>query len=179
MRDCAFRTVLFKEMPERVRIGQIVGVHGIRGQVKVDPLTDFVERLSEGSRLFLRGDWVRVEKFQIHKGRPILGLSGVKDRNTAETLRGEYLEAILDQKPELEEDEFLVEDLIGLKVVDAAGKEIGFVEEVLAYPAQDILQVGEVLIPLVKEFVKSIDMEQNLITVELIPGMLPGEEDEE
>ena len=166
-------------MPERVRIGQIVGAHGIRGQVKIDPLTDFVERLAEGTRLFLNGDWVVVERFQIHKGRPILGLSGVKDRNQAEALRGAYVEAVLTKRPELEEDEFLVDDMIGLKVVTLEGRELGSVDEVLAYPAQDILKIGEVMIPLVKQFVKSVDFEKATITVDLIPGMLPEDEEEE
>lgn len=166
-------------MPERVRIGQIVGVHGIRGQVKVDPLTDFLERMSEGTRLFLNGAWVEVERFQIHKGRPILALSGIKDRNQAETLRGAYLETVVTKRPDLTEDEFLVEDMIGLKVVTSDGEELGFVDEVLAYPAQDILKIGDIMIPMVKQFVKSIDMEAELITVELIPGMLPDEAEEE
>lgn len=166
-------------MPKRVRIGQIVGAHGIRGQVKVDPLTDFLERLSEGTRLFLNGDWVQVERFQIHKGRPILALSGIKDRNQAETLRGAYLEGVVTTRPGLEEDEFMVEDMIGMKVQTLEGRELGFVEEVLAYPAQDILKIGDILIPLVKQFVKSVDIDASLITVELIPGMLPDDVEEE
>lgn len=170
---------MFKEMPKRVRIGQIVGAHGIRGQVKVDPLTDFLERLSEGTRLFLNGDWVQVERFQIHKGRPILALSGIKDRNQAETLRGAYLEGVVTTRPGLEEDEFMVEDMIGMKVQTLEGRELGFVEEVLAYPAQDILKIGDILIPLVKQFVKSVDIDASLITVELIPGMLPDDVEEE
>lgn len=135
--------------------------------------------MSEGTRLFLNGAWVEVERFQIHKGRPILALSGIKDRNQAETLRGAYLETVVTKRPDLTEDEFLVEDMIGLKVVTSDGEELGFVDEVLAYPAQDILKIGDIMIPMVKQFVKSIDMEAELITVELIPGMLPDEAEEE
>ena len=72
-----------------------------------------------------------------------------------------------------------MDDMIGLKVVTLEGRELGSVDEVLAYPAQDILKIGEVMIPLVKQFVKSVDFEKATITVDLIPGMLPEDEEEE
>ena len=62
-------------------------------------------------------------------------------------------------------------------MVTEEGEELGTVTDVLPYPAQDILQVGEIMIPLVKEFVKQIDEESGTITVHLIPGMRPGEPD--
>lgn len=110
----------------------------------------------------------------IHKGRPLIKISGIEDLTAAEKLQWEYLEAV--GRPELDEDEYLAEDLIGLKVVTDTGQELGEVEDVLPYPAQDVLQVGEILIPLIKQFVKKIDPDNGTITVHLIPGMLPGEE---
>ena len=88
----------------------------------------------------------------------------------------EYLEAIADERPELEEDEFTMAELTGLQVVTTKGEVLGKVDEVLPYPAHDILKVGETLIPLVKEFVKEVDVKGGRITVELIEGMRPGEE---
>ena len=161
---------------DRIRVGQIVGTHGLKGQLKVEPLTDFVERLEPGRRLFLDGDWVEVEGCFWHKGRPILKLAGIDDISLAEKLKWHYLESLASDRPELDEDEFLTEDLIGLRVVTTAGEDIGEVDEVLLYPTHDTLQVGEILIPVVKQFVKSIDLEQGVIVVELIPGMRPGEE---
>ncbi len=122
----------------------------------------------------LRGQWVEVESMSIHKGRPLIKISGIEDLTAAEKLQWEYLEAV--GRPELDEDEYLAEDLIGLKVVTDTGQELGEVEDVLPYPAQDVLQVGEILIPLIKQFVKKIDPDNGTITVHLIPGMLPGEE---
>ena len=72
----------------------------------------------------------------------------------------------------MEENEFFTEDLIGLKVVTTDGQELGVVDDVLGAPAQDILVIGEVMIPAVKEFVKEVDLEAGLIRVELIPGFL-------
>jgi len=158
-------------MSEFQQVGRIVGAFGLKGQVKVELLTDFEERLSAGRRLRLKDDWVTVETSSWHKNRLLLKLEGVNNVDAAEALQWEYLSAPPDDL-ELGEDEFLVSDLEGLKVVLADGTELGIVDEVAAYPAQDILVIGELMIPLVKEFVKDIDLEKGVITVELIEGML-------
>lgn len=158
-------------------VGRIVGAHGIKGLVKIEPLTDYPEdRMKAGSRLRLKNDWVTVESYAVHKGRPLLKLAGIDDMSAAQALQWETLEYVGDDRPELEEDEFFIEDLIGLRVVTSDGKELGEVEDVLEMPAHDVLQIGDVLVPMVKEFVKDIDFDTETITVELIPGMLPGEE---
>lgn len=161
---------------ELIRIGQIVGAFGIRGQVKVEPFTDFVSRFDKGKELFLKGEWVMIESSTIHKGRPLLKLRGVDTATAAESLQWQFLEIESGERPELEEDEYFSDDLVGLKVLTTSGQELGEVEEVLAYPAHDVLQVGEVLIPVVKQFIKEINFDDEKIVVELIYGMLPGEE---
>lgn len=157
---------------EFVPVGRIVGAFGLRGEVKVDPQTEFLSRLQKGARLRLQGRWVEVQGFRLHKGRPLLMLSGVEDATAAEALQWEYLEAPAGQRPELEEDEFLTEDLIGLRVVTTDGRDLGEVDDVLAMPAHDVLQMGELLIPAIQEFVKDVDLDKGVITVQLIPGML-------
>ena len=109
-------------MPEFIQIGRIVGAFGLKGEFKVDPMTDCLDRFQKGSRLRLNGD------------------------------------------------------LVGMQVFSVSGELIGEVDEVLAYPAQDILKVGEIMIPMVQQFIKEIDLEEEKITVELLPGMRPGEE---
>lgn len=76
-------------------------------------------------------------------------------------------------RPELEEDQFLTEDLLDLEVYTEDGQLLGTVDEVLNNPAHDILVVGELMIPVVKEFVLDVDLDEEKITVRLIPGMLP------
>jgi 16S rRNA processing protein RimM len=98
-------------------------------------------------------------------------LEGVNDKTAADALQWEYLEAIVTERPVLEEDEFFVEDLIGLRVVSEDGRELGKIDDIVPNPAHDILQVGAVLIPVVKEFVKEIDLEAGVVTVHLIPGL--------
>ena len=163
-----------EEALKPVRVGQIVGTFGLKGQLKVVPLTDYMERFEVGSRLLLKGEWVEVEKMAIHKNRPLIRLAGVHNLAAAEALKWEYLEAI--GRPELDDDEYLTEDLLDLRVVTDTGEELGVVNDVMNYPAHEVLVVGEIMIPLVKEFVKEIDLDEERITVHLIPGMRPVEE---
>jgi 16S rRNA processing protein RimM len=156
-----------------MRIGQIVGAHGLKGYVKVQPLTEFLERLKVGSRLRLQGDWVTVEAFSLHKGRPLMKLSGIETMTAAESVQWQYLEATEEFQPELAEDEFLLEDLIDLKVVTDTGQPLGTVDEVMESPAHDILVIGNIMIPFVDEFIREVNFDSETIIVHLIPGLLP------
>jgi len=156
-------------------VARIVGAHGLKGYLKLLLLTDFPERLAEGERLRLDGEWVTVRSTAIHQDRLMVQLEGVRDRTKAEALRGKILEA-KDAAPVLEDGEFMVRDLVGCQVVTEDGRELGAVEDVLPYPAQDVLAVGGVLIPFVGEFVKAVDLDGRCIKVALIPGMLEDAE---
>ncbi len=138
-------------------------------------MTDFLQRFDKGARLRLNGDWVTVESSIMHKGRPHIKLEGVNDMTAAEKLQWQYLEAPA-MRPELEDDEFYTADLIGMKVVTTEGEELGVVDNVVEYPAHEVIEVGEIMIPAVKEFIKDVDLEKEVITVQLIEGMRPGEE---
>lgn len=162
-------------MSESIKVGQIVAAFGIRGQVKVKALTDFVERFDVGRRLRLNGEWVTIKASAEHKGSMILTLSGVSDRNQAEALQWAYLEAVAEERPELHDDEYLTSDLIGLAAIDEGGASLGLVKAVQRYPAHDVLVVGDVLVPAVSEFVRDVDLENKTITLRPIPGMFDGE----
>lgn len=161
-----------------VRIGQIVGSFGLKGGLKVAPLTDFSERFEVGSLLYLDGEPREIVEAHWHKSQARLLIEGVTTIEEAEALKWKYLEVPQSDRPQLDEDEFLADDLVGMSVVEG-GKTIGRVSAVVNAPAQDLLIVGDVMIPLVKEFVKRVDLEAKTITVELIEGMRPGESAEE
>lgn len=154
-----------------VRVGRIVGAHGLKGDVKVELLTDFAERLDVGRRLRLQGDWITVEAARVQGNRLLLHLSGVDDIDQAKALQWEYLEAPEEERPELEEDEYVTADLIGMEVVTDEGESLGKVNDVLMMPAHDVIVVAGIMIPAVKEFVKDVDVEAKRITVKLIEGM--------
>ena len=160
-----------------IRVGRIAGPHGLKGEMKIDPLTDFDSRFAKGATLYLQGIPRKIELSREHKGRPLIKLAGIDSIDHVEKLQFQFVEAL--GAPEPEEDEFLVEDLIGLKVVTVEGVELGQVDDVLVTPAHEILQVGETLIPFVEEFVEEVNFDDEIVRVRLIPGMLGELEDED
>ena len=84
--------------------------------------------------------------------------------------------ALKERLPALEKDEFLTDDLVGLTAYDQHGATLGTVGEVLGTPAHDVLVIGPILVPAIKEFVDEVDLAARTIRVRLIPGMRPGEE---
>lgn len=154
-----------------VQVGRIVGAHGLKGDLKVEILTDFVQRLDVGRRLRLKGDWVTVERVREQKGRLIMKLHGIDTIDEAEKLQWQYLEAPAEERPSLDEDEYVTADLVGLSVFTTSGEELGKVDDVLLMPAHDVFVVNGIMIPGVKQFVKDIDLKNRKITVELLEGM--------
>ncbi|MEI7984799.1 MAG: ribosome maturation factor RimM [Armatimonadota bacterium] len=161
--------------PKRTPVGRIAGAFGLRGQLKVELITNFPARFEKGGILFIDGVQHKIQESQIHKGRPLIKLSGIDHISVAEKLQWKILEA--EGEPELEEDEFLLEDLIGLKVITVDGEELGLVEDIEDYPAHEVVLVAGIRIPLVDNFITDIDLEAGIMTVKLIYGMKPGEDD--
>jgi 16S rRNA processing protein RimM len=98
--------------------------------------------------------------------RPILRLEGIETREGIEALRGEPLWVARQDAPPLEADEYWADDLVGLAVVDGA-RVVGTVERVLRLPSCEALVVGELLIPLVGDAVRDVDLEGGRIDVDL------------
>lgn len=152
----------------------MVGVFGIRGQVKVRPTTDFLERFDVGHRVRIEGVGYEIRDVREQRDNLVLTLDLVADRSGAEALVGKVVMGP-PSKPNLDKDEFFTQDLIGMQVVQGE-RVVGVVDDVLRMPAHDVLVVGDVLIPTVRQFVKKVDTKARRIEVELIPGMI--EEDE-
>jgi len=161
-------------------VGRIVRPHGIRGEVKVAPLSDWPERFKDFHSLYLESEGnakrVEVEGRRVRGNQVILKLSGVNDREGAESLRGVLLKVREETCPPLPEDTHYVFDLVGLEVKTTGGERVGSVVDVLQMPAHDVYVVdargGEVLIPAVKTFIKRVDIEDGVIVIEPIEGLL-------
>lgn len=158
-----------------VNIGRIVGVFGLIGQIKVQPTTDFPERFEPGSSVFIAGKRYRVDRTHWHKAQVRLKLRGISSVNAAEEFVGKWVQVPLTDRPQLEKNEFYANDLIGLTVQDPSGKVLGKIDEIFP-AAQDILVIGEILVPMVSEFVKNVDLTAGVVTVQLLPGMEPEAE---
>jgi len=161
-----------------ILIGRIVGTHGVKGGLKVDVLTDFPQRFTPGNLLFVGQVPRQILGVLWHKGQARIQLEGIASMEDAEALKWTPLSVPEAELPDLAEDEFMVEDLIGMTVVEVDGSQIGSVTDILHMPAHDVIVVGEVMIPAVSEFIRDIDFDHDRITVALIEGMKPGENPE-
>lgn len=151
---------------------------GIRGAAKVELLTDFVERFDPGETVLIEGKSYEIDWTMWHKGQARVRLEGFDRPEDVQPFIGKLMEVPKEDRPELDEDEYYAGDLVGMEVVMQEGRVLGPVDELISGPAQDLLRIGDVLIPMVKAFVKEIDLENRRIRVELIPGFLPGEDDD-
>lgn len=158
--------------PGSLRVGRVLRVHGLEGAVRVESLTDFVDRFRKGARLEVNGRRLTVSSAKQAEGALIVRFEEVGDRTAAQALQGAYLTVPLAAARALPGDRFYHFQLVGLTVIEArTGRRIGAVAEVLEYPANDVLRVvegaGEVLIPMVRSVVQSIDLAGRRVVVEL------------
>ena len=169
----------------------MAGVFGLRGELKVAPSRIGDDALAAGVELratladgTVRN--VRVRALRRHQGRPLVSFDGVEDATAAEALVGAMLTIDRDDV-ELDDDEYFDDDLVGSVLVDAVGDVLADVLAVEHYPAQDVLIVAvrgaqrerRAMVPLVRAFVKAVDVRARRISVELPPGLLDSQEADE
>jgi 16S rRNA processing protein RimM len=162
-------------------IGKILRPYGLKGQVCVKPITDFVERFKKLKRVYVGDNPVEVEEHQVVSSflrdeDVILKFKGVNDRTSAESFSGKFIYIPEEELVPLPEDSFYVHDLIGLKVYDTNGNKIGVITDVWLLPANDVYVVEskgkEILIPAIKDVVKEVDLEKKMMIIELIEGLI-------
>jgi len=168
-----------------VEVGEIVGVFGVRGEVKVRPLSDFAERFAVGATLYLGDEHIphTITKARLRPGSHVLGLSGIESANDAERLRGQALAVPADALAALAPDQFFQHDVIGLRVEHVNGAPLGVITDILSMGPQDTYVVRDAqgverMLPAVKAFIKQIDLAAGVMRVEPIPGLFDENADE-
>jgi 16S rRNA processing protein RimM len=173
--------------PSYIVVGQVRRPHGLRGELRVEIITDYPERLKQHACFYLASpdtpEEVRrypVAGLRLHQDKMLLKLGGCDDRDTAEELRGMLVQVPLKDAVPLEEGEYYHFQLIGVKVETETGAGLGRVVEVLDTGAHDVYVVrgprGEVLLPAVEEVVLELDLEAGEMVVHLTPGLLDEDE---
>lgn len=168
------------EQEELIKIGQITSPHGVKGEVRVYPLTDFPERFTRLRKVLLGPDArpVGIRCRGAVKNLIILQIEGVEDRDQADKLRLQYLQVPKSEVHPLPEGHYYVFDLVGLDVVDPDGQPIGKLVGVdSSSPAHDNYVVETAprkryMVPAVKTFVKEINLEKGHVVIQPIPGLL-------
>ena len=160
-------------MREYVEAGRIVNTHGVAGEVKIEVWLDSPEFFRTFKRLYIGGEEKKILSARTHKQFVIARLAGVDELGAAMALKGKTVE-ILRADAHLKDGEFFVQDILGFRVVDEEGREVGTLVDAEETPASMIYVVKgerEHLIPAVKEFILDIDAEKEEIRVHLIGGM--------
>ena len=153
--------------------GEIVTTHGVRGEMKVLPWADGPDFLTDFKRVRIGGTEYKVESCRIQKTCNLLKVKDVDTMEAAQALRGKTLEIYREDAPA---DMIFVAELIGMTVV-AGDRAIGKISDVLDYPGNSVYVInkGEYMIPAVKEFILSTDIDKNEMQVKLIEGMRSDE----
>jgi 16S rRNA processing protein RimM len=164
-----------------VLVGRIARTHGIRGDVLVNPETDFPdERFVEGRVLQLempgRSEAVTIESVRFHQGRPLVGFAGVDTMEAAEALIGAELKVPEAEIPPLPDGTYYRHDLVGCEVTDTTGQAIGRVTSVDGPMERSRLVIagprGEVMVPMVGGICVRVDPAAKVIVVDPPAGLL-------
>ncbi len=168
-------------MVNELQVGVITQTHGIKGEVKVFPTTDDVNRfkklksviLDNGKQRFA----VELEGVKFFKQYAIIKFKGYDSINDIEKYKGAKLFVPRENAVKLKKDEYFIADLLGMQVVTETGEAFGTLEDVIQTGANDVYVVkredgSEALLPAIKECILKIDMEQNVVTVHIMDGLL-------
>ncbi len=170
-----------KEKVSELQIGVITQTHGIRGEVKVFPTTDDASRFEELPEVFLDNGKERlamtIDGVKFFKQYVILKFHGFDSINEVEKYKGAKLFVPREKAVKLQEGEYFIADLIGMKVITEDKAPFGVLKDVLETGANDVYVVEmvngkEALLPAIKECILNIDMDSEEITVHIMEGLL-------
>ena len=169
-----------KEKLTHFRIGQIVNTQGLKGEVRVYPYVDDINRFDELENFYLDKNFnqeFEVERVRYKGNMVIMKIKGVDSVEMAERLKTKNLYVSRENSVDLDEDEFFIADLIGLDVFTVAGEKVGTLKDVLQYSANDVYVVKgdndkEYLIQSTLKFVPEINIEEKKMIIDPIKGML-------
>ena len=156
-------------MNEHLKIGVIVKPQGVKGEVKIMPLTDDIGRFKSLKRVLIDGMMRQITGIKIASDFVIASISGITDRNDAESYRGKFLEVNREDAVELQEGEYFIADLIGCEVSTDDGERVGKVLDVTNAKTDyfTVEKDGKIVrFPFLKDLVKVVDVEDGKIVLD-------------
>ncbi len=167
-------------MQEYFEVGQIVNTFGIKGQLKVKPFTDDMERFEELKTVYIckknEMKKVEIEDVKYNKQCVLLKVKGIEDLTEAEKYKGLFLKIDRKDAKKLPKDTYFIADILGLEVYTDEGKLLGKVDDIFPTGANDVYIVKDelgkqILLPSIPEVLKEIDLEKGKVIVHLIEGL--------
>lgn len=172
------------ESQELIKVGRIVGTHGLKGIVKVESMTDFPERFKTAQKLKIsQGPGARdltLETCNMHRGQLLMKFKEIETVEEAVKLRDKFISVTSDELYPLPDGSYYQFQLIGMRVNDLEKGYLGELTEILETGANDVYVIksdvyGEILIPAIKQVIHDVDLINKCMRVQLLPGLL-GEE---
>jgi 16S rRNA processing protein RimM len=161
-------------------IGKLRKPHGVRGEISMEVLTDFPERLKSGSVVYVgdKHQTMTVRELRWQNELLLLSFHGYNDPEQVGELRNQLVFIRSDEIPPLAEDEYYHHQIIGLQVINDLGEPLGRVTSVLETGSNDVLVIqsmagAEILLPVIDDVILDIDLLGGRIRVHLLPGLLP------
>lgn len=155
-------------MKEFLTVGQIVKTHGVKGEVKVYPLTDDIKRFRKLKKVYIDDIEKNITWCKLQADRVILKIEGIDTVEDAEKYKNKYIRINREDAVKLPKDSYFITDLIGCTVVDSNGKDLGKVFDVIKTGSNDVYWIKspkELLIPALKDIVLSVDVESQSIVI--------------
>ena len=158
---------------KQIVIGKAGAPHGIAGEMRVIPLTDFPERFADMQEVYIGGELVHIEQVKYHKQYVLLKLREYPTREDVMRLTGKLLSVDRAQAVPIHEGEYYTFDIIGLEVFDLAGTSLGTISDVLKTGSNDVYvashkgEAKQILIPALKKVVKEINLADGRMVVDL------------
>ncbi|MDY3656949.1 MAG: ribosome maturation factor RimM [Lachnospiraceae bacterium] len=168
-------------MEDLLQVGIITSTHGVRGEVKVYPTTDDPRRFRRLKEVVLDTGReklnLEIEGVKFFKQFVILKFKGLDNINDIEKYRQKSLYVTRKNAVRLQKDEYFIADLIGLKVQDEDGTELGTVKDVIETGANDVYEVEmadgrSLLLPAIKQCILNVDVENGMMQVHVLEGLL-------
>lgn len=166
-----------KSAPTHLVVARILAPWGLRGEVKAAILTDFPHRFEQLERVYLgeQLEPAQLEHSRLHKSFIILKFEGLDHRDAVDRLKGRLVQIPAEEAIPLDEGDYYVYQIVGLRVWTVDGEYLGQIDEVLFTGSNEVYVVknneDEILIPAIAEVVRKVDLETGRLTVHLLEGL--------
>lgn len=167
---------------EMIEIGKIVNTHALKGEIKIQPWCDDAELYFELEGIYINGQYYKILNARIHKNFVITKLEGIDSIEQAEKLKNIVVEVERNALGELPDGVYYICDLLECRVETVDGKFLGRIEDVIKTGSNDVYLLKEtkskkpILIPVLPETIVSVDIENKLIVVKLLKGLVDENE---
>lgn len=170
------------QSPAYLAIGKLRRPHGVKGEILMDVLTDFPERIQTGATLLVGAEYtpLQLRSRRAHGNTLLVAFEGYDTPEAVGEWRNQIVYVTAADRPALPEGDYYHHQLLGLHVVSDAGQELGLLAEILETGANDVFVVRpesgpEILLPVIASVFLGVDLERGEIRVHLLPGLLSEE----